>query len=74
MYQPFLEYARDAVETLHEGTGWEVEYPRDVWRPHRLPGLTLNAGKTPHSRVNLRFDRFTQPWLRTLAKRWAGGG
>lgn len=71
MYQRFLEYARDAVETLHEGTSWEVEYPRDVWRMHRLPGLTLNAGKTPHPRVNLRFDRFTQPWLRTLAKRWA---
>ena len=71
MYQRFLEYARDAVETLHEGTSWEVEYPRDVWRMHRLPGLTLNAGKTPHSRVNLRFDRFTQPWLRTLVKRWA---
>ena len=48
-----------------------MEYPRDVWRLHRLPGLTLNAGKTPHSRINLRFDRFTQPWLRTLAKRWA---
>ena len=71
MYQRFLEYARDAVETLHEGTSWEVEYPRDVWRMHRLPGLTLNAGKTPHPRVNLRFDRFTQPWLRTLVKRWA---
>ena len=71
MYQRFLEYARDAVETLHEGTSWEVEYPRDVWRLHRLPGLTLNAGKTPHSRINLRFDRFTQPWLATLAKRWA---
>ena len=71
MYQRFLEYARDAVETLHEGTSWEVEYPRDVWRLHRLPGLTLNAGKTPHSRINLRFDRFTQPWLATLAKCWA---
>jgi hypothetical protein len=71
MYQRFLEYARDAVETLHEGTSWEVEYPRDVWRMHRLPRLTLNAGKTPHSRINLRFDRLTQPWLRTLAKRWA---
>jgi len=71
MYQRFLEYARDAIEMLHEGTSWEVEYPRDVWRLHRLPGLTLNAGKPPHSRINLRFDRFTQPWLRTLAKRWA---
>ena len=71
MYQRFLEYARDAIEMLHEGTNWEVEYPRDVWRLHRLPGLTLNPGKTPHSRINLRFDRFTQPWLRTLAKRWA---
>jgi hypothetical protein len=39
-YPAFLAFARDVVEALHEGTGWEVEYPRDVWRLQRLPGLT----------------------------------
>lgn len=37
-YPAFLAFARDAVETLHEGTGWQVEYPHDVWRLERLPG------------------------------------
>jgi len=67
----FLLYARDAVETLHDGSGWEVEYPRDVWRLHKLTGLRTSPGKTPRPRNNLRFDRVTQPWLRPLAKRWA---
>jgi hypothetical protein len=44
-YQRFLVFARDVVETLHEGTGWDVEYPRDIWRLHRLPGLTASPGK-----------------------------
>ncbi len=44
-YPAFLAFARDAVEMLHEGTGWEVEYPRDVWRLERLPGLTTTPGK-----------------------------
>ncbi|MGI9008001.1 MAG: tyrosine-type recombinase/integrase [Streptosporangiaceae bacterium] len=68
--QAFLLFARDSVEALAEGTGWEAEYPRDVWRLHRLPGLTVNPGKAPHPRIHLRFDRMTQPWLRALAKRW----
>lgn len=70
-YQGFLLHAREAVQALHEGTGWEVEYPRDVWRLHTLPGLTRNAGKSREGRHHLRFDRITQPWLRALAKRWA---
>jgi integrase len=70
-YQAFLLFARDAVETLAEGTGWEAEYSRDVWRLHRLPGLTINPGQAPHPRIHLRFDRITQPWLRASAKRWA---
>lgn len=70
-YTKLLEFARDAVEALHEGVGWEVEYPRDVWRLHRLPGLTASPGKRPNSRSHLRFDRLSQPWLKTLAKRWA---
>jgi len=70
-YQRFLDDARDAVETLHGGASWEVEYPRDIWRLHRLPGLTHNPGKVAHTRMHLRFDRLAQPWLRALAKRWA---
>lgn len=69
-YPAFLAFARDVVEVLHEGTGWEVEYPKDVWRLERLPGLTTNAGR-PNPRNRLRFDRITQPWLRALGKRWS---
>jgi site-specific recombinase XerD len=61
--------ARDALEALRDGTGWEIEYPRDVWRLHKLPGITIPAGR-PCPRARLRFDRITQPWLRELAKRW----
>ncbi|HZS21003.1 MAG TPA: tyrosine-type recombinase/integrase [Pseudonocardiaceae bacterium] len=65
----FLLFAHDAVESLRDGTGWEVEYSRDVWRLHKLPGITTPpARRAP--RNNLRFDRITQPWLRVLVKRW----
>lgn len=47
-----------------------MEFPRDIWRLDRLPGLTTNAGK-PSPRARLRFDRISQPWLRTLGKRWS---
>lgn len=56
-----LLYARRAVADLAETGGWEAEYPRDVWRMHRL-GFD--------GRRALRFDRIAQPWLRELAKRW----
>lgn len=65
----FVLFARDVVETLRDGSGWEVEYPRDVWRLHKLPGVSTSPGK-PAARNNLRFDRITQPWLRVLVKRW----
>jgi len=56
--------------------GWDVEYPRDILGPpaHRLPGLTLSPGKHPRARParTLRFDRLTQPWLRTPGQNaWA---
>lgn len=69
-YQGFLLDARECVARLDEGTGWEVEYARDIWRLHTLTGLTRNAGKAPDARNHLRFDRISQLWLRTLAKRW----
>ena len=43
----FLLDAREAVETLRDGTGWEVGYPRDVWRLHLLPGIAATPGR-PH--------------------------
>jgi hypothetical protein len=57
-----LRYARRRVDDLWRGTGWEVEYDRDVWRLHDL-GV---AGQ----QSTVRFDRIPQPWLKALAKRW----
>ncbi|MCA1706042.1 MAG: site-specific integrase [Actinobacteria bacterium] len=65
----FLLDVRDVVETLRDGAGWEVEYPRDVWRLHKLPGVTASHGQ-PVPRRRLRFDRVSQLWLRQLGKRW----
>jgi site-specific recombinase XerD len=65
----FLLDARDAVESLRDGTGWEIEYAKDVWRLHKLPGIAVPSGR-PCPRARLRFDRITQPWLRDLGKRW----
>jgi integrase len=65
----FLLDAREAVEVLRDGCGWDVEYPLDVWHLHKIPGVVTAAGRScPKAR--LRFDRITQPWLRELAKRW----
>ncbi|MDT5025637.1 MAG: hypothetical protein QOE61_2063, partial [Micromonosporaceae bacterium] len=55
-------WASQQVENLHYGCGWEVEYPRDVWRLRHL-GVTA-------SHAHVRFDRIPQQWLRELAKRW----
>lgn len=56
-----LVYAHRRVADLAAGTGWEVEYPRDVWQLRRL-GHPGNA--------TLDFTRIDHPWLRELAKRW----
>ena len=58
----FLRYAHAHVEDLQVGTGWEAEFPRDVWELRRL-GI--------EGRPRLRFDRIPQQWLRDLAKRFA---
>lgn len=59
----FVVYARRQIEDLHYGRGWDVEYPRDVWRLHNL-GIDSRSAR-------IRFDRIAQPWLQELAKRWA---
>ena len=43
----FLIDARDALESLRDGIGWEIEYPHDVWRLHKLPGITIPAAALP---------------------------
>jgi integrase len=55
-------YARQKTENLYYGTGWDTEYPRDVWRLRNL-GFT-------GPRAHIRFDGIPQDWLRELAKRW----
>ena len=65
----FLAFAHDVVDALREGTGWDVEYPGDIWRLSRLPGLVLTVGDA-RAQARLRFDRIAQPWLRELSKRW----
>ncbi len=58
----FLRYAYRCLEDLRCGSGWEAEFPRDVWELRRL-GI--------EGRKRLRFDGIPQPWLRDLAKRFA---
>jgi integrase len=58
----FLRYAYRCLEDLCCGSGWEAEFPRDVWELRRL-GI--------EGRKRLRFDGIPQPWLRELAKRFA---
>jgi len=55
-------YARRQAEELAFGRGWDVEYPRDIWR---LRNLGIND---PIAHV--RFGGIPQPWLKDLAKRW----
>lgn len=55
-------FGRRQIEDLTYGRGWEVEYPRDIWR---LRNLGIDG-----SSAHVRFDRIPQPWLKDLAKRW----
>jgi integrase len=52
-------YLRD----LADGSGWDSEYPRDVWLLRRLGYPARDAV--------LRFDQIEHLWLRELTKRWA---
>jgi integrase len=62
-WRAFVLGAHRRIEILAVGSGWDVEYPRDVWRLRNL-GI---AGRTSR----LRFAEIPQPWLKDLAKRWA---
>ncbi|WP_067480433.1 tyrosine-type recombinase/integrase [Nocardia amamiensis] len=54
-----IGYLRDAID----GTGWDAEFPRDVWLLRRL-GL-------PGRDAQFRFTGIEPIWLRQLTKRWA---
>jgi integrase len=62
-WRTFALDAYHRIQTLAEGQGWEVEYPRDTWR---LANLGIR-----HKVANVTFEPITQPWLKALAKRWA---
>lgn len=58
----FLLDAIGWVRDLADGTGWDSEYPRDVWLLRRLG--------YPGRDARIRFDRIEHVWLRELTKRW----
>lgn len=60
-WRAFVLDARRRLEILAAGLGWDVEYPRDVWR-------LGNLGVTGQRRLS--FAQIPQPWLKDLAKQW----
>jgi integrase len=60
----FVLNAYRRVEALAFGQGWDIEYPRPVWR-------LRNLGFTQPGPATINFSAITQPWLRELAKKWA---
>jgi integrase len=58
---------RARLEELHQGSGWEAEFDRDVWDLRRLG---LRPPSSTEGTARLRFDRIPQPWLRQFVKRW----
>lgn len=60
----FLGYAVEALNDLVRGSGWDNEYPRDVWELRRL------GYDSPSKQRRLVFSDIEQEWLRDLAKIW----
>jgi len=58
----FLLDAIGYVRDVREGTGWDNEFPRDVWLLRRLG--------YPGRDARFRFTGIEPPWLRELTKRW----
>jgi integrase len=62
-WRAFVLDARRRVEAIAYGRGWDVEYPRDLWRLRNLG--------VDHRVATISFAQIPQPWLKELAKRWA---
>ena len=60
----FVLDARDRIEQLAFGSGWDVEYPRGKWRLRNL-GIPPGQGV-----ATIDFTPVSQPWLAAWAKRW----
>jgi site-specific recombinase XerD len=63
MTSAYLSYARDQIEALQHGLGWDVEYHRQAWR-------LRNLGIDDPSVSTISFAAIAQPWLNALVKRW----
>ena len=59
----FVLDAYRRIEVLAIGQGWDIEYPRPVWR---LRNLGVDQ---PEATID--FSTIPQPWLTDVAKRWA---
>ncbi|MGH3584854.1 MAG: tyrosine-type recombinase/integrase [Pseudonocardia sp.] len=59
----FLLDAIGYLRDLTEGTGWDAEFPRDVWLLRRLGFGDRDT--------QLTFTAIAPTWLRELTKRWA---
>lgn len=62
-WRAFVLDAHHRIETLACGQGWQVEYPRDIWR---LRNLGID-----HRIATITFEQISQPWLKSLVKRWS---
>ena len=62
-WRAFALDARQRIEVLAVGSGWDIEYPRDAWRLRNL-GITSAT-------ATIRFGKIPQTWLKDLAKRWS---
>ncbi len=62
-WRAFLLDAHWRIEALAIGQGWDIEYPRDLWR---LCNLGIDQPE-----ATFDFIKIGQPWLKELAKRWA---
>ena len=65
-WRAFALDARQRIEALAVGSGWDIEYPRDAWRLRNL-GITSAT-------ATIRFGKIPQTWLKDLAKRWRRQG
>jgi integrase len=61
----FLRYARDRLQLLWDGA--VMDWDDDTWDLRRALGVKWDV----YSGRRIRFGDIPQPWLRTLAKRWA---
>jgi hypothetical protein len=56
-YQAFLVHVHTVVKLLRDGTGWEIEYPRDSWRLHTLPRTRHCWSSMVEDAADARVDR-----------------